>query len=280
MKTNLVAVLLVLITFCDHIQAQTTPAVDADSIADALSKVREVKVESYHRYLREASLIFPPACKGPFDDVNAAIEKLACPIVESWDNGDIMHRYYLAQKKIVSFDNGGSLDAYIHLSARNQDRSQRTFRPGNVFEVAIMLADEINADYEDVIKQGRYPEGSVLDVVMHAEEVRKEGSRWPILKKVLVNYGTALVRPPIGSYRGFDVSVEFTASNEQNIGGKKVYLFVASGLDPPKDGKRESRRVKPQDILGPARGFGANEWWHGTPDEVEANQKKYLKAQR
>ncbi|MEQ8789102.1 MAG: hypothetical protein RIC55_22510 [Pirellulaceae bacterium] len=245
---------------------------DSRAVSDALTSVRKLEPKSYHRFLRDAARILPPQCVGqPWSDVTTAIEGQMCPLVYSRDNGDLLQRYYLAEGQAISFRNGRTLDAYVWLSGKNADL-RRPSRPETVFEASIMLADEINADYEELIKQERYPRGSVLDVVLRSPEVEREGSRWPTVKRVLVKYGSIITR--YGVSHGFSVIVELTASREHDIGEKRMYFFVRSDLDPKGDDKDIAAGSASTDTLGAVQGFGGNEWWRSTADE-----KKYLKVQ-
>jgi len=267
---------------CSLVYAQNAPdkpPAEPKALSEALTKVRQLKAKSYHYFLRDAAQILPPVCVGqPWSDVTTVIEKQMCPMIDSRDNGEHLQRYYLAQKQAVSFPNGRTLDAYVWLSGRNADGFQRPSRPEKVFQANIMLADEINADYEDLVKQHRYPRGSILDVVLRSPEVQREGLRWPIVKRVLVNYGSSIGRSGIS--RGFDVTVQFTASLENEIGEKRMYFFVSSGLAPIRDDRDRADGVASTDTLGDVYGYGGNEWWRGEAADVKANQKKYLKSKR
>ena len=82
---------------------------------------------------------------------------------------------------------------------------------------------------------------------------------------------------------GFHVVVEFTASLEERIAGKREFFTVTSGLDPLQSryGKKKfSPGFKSQDTLGGVTGRGASEWWHGDQETIESNKRKYLKRQK
>ncbi len=237
-------------------------AADRRAVSEALTKVRELKTASYHEFLRKASQIFPPVCVGrDWSHVSTLIEKQMCPIVESWDGGK--RRYYLLKKRAFSFDNGHSLDAYIWLSANNFVSSEGQARSLRVFEADIVLGATINISYTELMKQQRFPRNSVLDVVLRSKEVKREGKRRPFVKNVFVNYGSILERWIGVKVSGFDVTVEFAASREDDAGGKRMYFFVRSGLDPvvPQDDKDvASKDFAPKDTLGEVVGYGSNEW--------------------
>ena len=283
MKTNrFLATVLIMSACCSRVHGQATPdkpTTDPKSVSEALTKVRELKATSYHHFLREAARIFPQVCVGrDWSDVTDLIDKQMCPIVESWDKG--RRRYYRVQKQAFSFENGHSLDAYIWLSADNTIPRKFQARSLRVLVADIVLVANVNAPYEELIAQHRFPRDSVLDVVLRSKEVKREGSRWPLVKNIFVNYGSIIER--WGSASGFEVTVEFAASLEKDIGGKRMCCFVRSGLDPVKLwGVKDALLdgFKPKDTLGDVMGYGGTEWWHGEAEVAEANQKKYLKSQ-
>lgn len=263
------ALLLAIGAFFGPVYGQIAPDKQTpvpEGVSEALTKVRNLKAKSYHHFLREASLIFSPVCVGqPWDAVTTAIDKQMCPVVHFRHKGDTLQRYYLAREKAVSFPNGRSLDAYVWL-LRSADR------PDKVSQARIVLADAINAKYEHVVKQGRYPRNSVLDVVLRSNDIKREGERWPLVNYVFVHYDSRIGRT--GVDYGFDVTVEFTVSVEKAIGKKRMDFFVRSGLGPAYDSLPDG--FEPKDTLGEVNGYGGNQWWHGTPDAVKANKEKYL----
>jgi len=250
------------------------PTAESTSVSDALASVRQLKAKSYHILLRDAAQIFPPTCVGkPWADVTSAVEGRMCPLIETRDNGDHLQHFYLAEQRAVSFPNGRSFDAYVWLSGKNADGHGRPSRPEKVSQAKILLVDNTNADYEVLIKQDRYPRGTILDAVLRSPEVRQEGLRWPILKRVLVHYGPYISR--YGVSHGFHVTVQFTASLEEEIGEKRMYFFAGSGLAPGGDDVDGADGDASQDTLSDVFGGGANEWWRGT-----ANKEEYLKPER
>lgn len=257
-------------------------------LTDVLRKVRNVKSDSYHRFLRKISLLVPPRCVGQqWNTVTKIMEQHRFPVVESWDNGDAAHCYYLVKKKAFQFSNGHSLDLHILLtvllSAENADRPNLPARPGKIYAADTALVADINAPYADLVAQERYPKGSILDTVLRLDKVKAVGSTWPLLKKVYVHYGYLFDRWVEHSPSGFHVTVEFSASINEKVGGKKMYFFVPSGLDPLRSPNSQEELLDgftAKDTLGGIRSGGGNEWWYGAPDVVEANQKKYLKNRK
>jgi hypothetical protein len=262
---QLVATLLIVGIYGSRVPAQTTsgkPTADHQDIANALSNVRALKTKSYHHFLREAAKILPPTCVGrDWSNITSLLAQRECPLVESWNNGN--RRYHLVQKDVFSFPRGQSLDAFLWLSSDSDIPARFQADSRRVFEANIVLAANFNVAYQDLIDRDPFPRGSVLDVVLRSQDVQREGSRWPLVKTVFVQYGTSIYRG--GSVSGFDVTVELTASAEKKIGSKKMDFFVRSGLDP-------------RDSLGEIAGQGGNEWWHGDAAVIEANKRKYLNA--
>lgn len=82
----------------------------------------------------------------------------------------------------------------------------------------------------------------------------------------------------IGSGEDAHELIAGTVSLDEEIGSKRNRYTIASGLDPLVfRGELPAEDFTPRDKLGGVSGGGGNEWWHGTPDVVEANQAKYLK---
>lgn len=181
---------------------------------DALHKVLTLKGDSYHVFLREASLVVPPTLKGrSWSQVQKLMKKHAFVAVEGWDNGDYIHSYHLLRGKFVTFASGHSLDLYLLLSGRSRRRT--------VSSADVALVASINAPYPEVVVGRRYPEGSVLDAILRYETVKEAGDEWPLLKNVYVHYGYVFDRWRKHNPSGFHVTVEFTASIIEEIGGKE-----------------------------------------------------------
>lgn len=262
---------------------KATIVASPEELDDALVKVRDLKSDSYHHFLREASLLLPPRFVGQqWSTVTNVMEKHQFPIVESWENGDASHCYYLVKKNAFQFPNGHSLDLHVLFSAWNADRPNLPARPGKIWAANAAFVADINAPYADLVAQDRYPKGSILDVVLRSDKVKDVGSAWPLLKKVFVHYGYISDRWVEHSPSGFHITIEFTASLDEKVAGKKMYFSVPSGLDPLRsfDGKELLDGFTSQDTLGEIRFVGSNGWWHGEPDVVGANKKKYLKNRK
>jgi len=243
--------------------------VPMQEVDDTLEKLLSLQADSYQALLREASHLVPPVLRGQeWADVQNLMHEHAFTVVEAWENGDAVHSYHLLKSKAVWFPNGYSLDLYLLLSAPNLNRPRTPSRTGRLYAANVALVADINAPYSLVIGQKRYPEGSVLDVILSSEQVREAGAVWPLLKKLYVNYEPYVGlgdEVEVGS-DGFLVSGEFTASAKEKIGGKKMYFYVASGLG-----------YRSQDPFPGIREGGSSEWWDGDEETVERNKQKYLK---
>ncbi len=278
--TSVLAAGLLLQASCNIVFSQE-PSDDATvaALPSAITSIRKLNTNSHHTFLHDAAQMFRPACVGrSWTDVTHAIEKQNCPIIESHDNGDRLKRSYLVRKAAFSFPNGRTLDAYARIAGRNTDGGRKPSRPDKVSQADILLVDENRVSYEIVVEQDRYPSDSVLDVVLKSPEVQREGLRWPIMKRILVNHGAIITRT--GAARGFEVEVEFTASLEEKIGGKRMYFFVRNEPSATNDGDVDIDDGESNNELGEVQGYGANEWWHGTPDVVAMNKTKYMSDQR
>jgi hypothetical protein len=251
-----------------------------EELDDALMKVVDLHSDSYHSFLRDASLLMNPRFVGqPWDTAMSVLEKHQFPVVKSWENGAAIHRYFLLKKDAFQFSNGQSLDLYLLASAWNTDPPKEPVRPGKLFAAHAALVAAVEVPYREMIAQERFPPGSVLDVVLRSDKVAGDGARWPLVKEVYVYYQYLFDRWVDYSPSGFEVRVEFAASLEKEIAGKTLSFKVPSGFDPLRsfDDKVEpSIGFTPQDTLGKISEAGGDEWWQGEPGEIEVNQRKYL----
>lgn len=252
---------------------EAEPNRTSEEMSEAIQKVLKLKADSYHVYLREASLIVPPILKGQsWADAKKVMGKHGFAIVKQRHLGQEVH--YLAKKDAVILPSGHSLDLQLHLTALNNDR------PGQVDAADAVLVSEIAAPLSLVLSDQWYPEGSVLDAIVTSESVRKDGAVWPVLSRISLHYGIMSNRWLEYNRKGFNVTVEFLASNNENIAGKRTYFYVESGLDPLQswDGKKKLLDgFTSQDTIELIREGGGNEWWHGEPETIRANKRKYLK---
>lgn len=251
--------------------APAKPATSVDSLDDTLAKLYQIPTDSYHRFLRSASLLVPRVCVGKdWTKVTRFLDMNESPSMEAWENGSTIHNYYLLRRNAIEFSDNHSLDLWLLLSASPSRK---------IYAGDVALVSNLNAKYSDVIESAPYPRDSVLDRVLRANDVKEVGKSWPILKRVLVQYGHLQNRWMEYNPSGFHVTVEFCASLTDEIAGKRMYFYVPSGLDPLKSFSGEimpNSEFTESDTLGGVESGGGNEWWHGEPDVVDANKKKYL----
>lgn len=266
------------------IQAPNSRKSSAPVDSDPFEKLAGLRTDSYHVFLREASLLVPPALMGQnWSDVQELMKIHQFPVFESWDNGDAVHGYHLIKKKYIVFPRGHVLDLCLLLSANNLDRGHLPARAGKIYRADVALVAECNAPYAQVLKEGRFPQGTVLDAVLASATVKIAGEEWPLLKRVYVYYGYILNHHLEHNPSGFSADVEFTASLTEKIAGKTMYFAVPSQLDPLQSPGGKSKPLedfKPEDTLGGVNPKGSNEWWQGEPQVVEANQRKYLRKKK
>src|SRR5262249_11612080 len=140
--------------------------------------------------LREGSLLVPPRLVGrAWAEVQAVLRSRRLAVIESWENGDAVHSYHLARKKAFSLPSGHSLDLVLLLSAPNQNRGRQPARPGRLHRADVALVADINVPYATVVSEKRYPEGTILGLILSEETVKAVGAVWPVLKRVVVYYG-------------------------------------------------------------------------------------------
>jgi hypothetical protein len=264
-------------------QAPDFMKISAPGDSDPFEKLVAIKTDSYHVFLREASLLVPPQLKErSWSDVQELMKAHQFPIIKSWDNGDAVHSYHVIKKKFVVFPKGHVLDLCLLLSASNLDRGHLPARPGTINRADVALVAEFDEPHAGVVKQGRFPQGTVLAAVLASATVKQAGEVWPILKRIYVYYGYISNHHLEHNPSGFFADLEFVASLTEEIAGKTMYFSVASGLDPlqsPEGQNQQLEGFKPQDTLWGVSPLGSNEWWQGEPKVVEGNRRKYLKKQ-
>ena len=278
--------LIILFLFLPSFQAEATELKNKLStpleLSNALDKVVKLNADSYQVLLREASLLIQPVFQGQdWTEVQTVLQKQHLTVIDSWENGDFVHRHYLLKSKAFKFSNGHSLDMCLLISVPNgNSHSVRPALAGKVTSADVALVADINAPYPQVMAKSGFPKGSVLDLILSSEDTKKVGKIWPLLKKISVHYG--IYRDMYQTYNpsGFHVCVAFTASTKEKIADKMIYFFVMSGLDPLRSSNRGgiSQGFQPQDTLGEIREDSVNELWYGNSATVQSNKSKYLKA--
>ncbi len=250
--------------------------------ADSLQKVLNLKADSYHVLLREASLLLPPALVGQeWAAVQELMRQNSFAAAEAWENGAAVHSYHLLRRRAFTFPNGHSLDLYLLLSSPNRDHPREPVRPGKFCKADVALVADLNAPAPQLIGEKRYPKGPVLDVILGSEKVREAGEVWPLLRRVYVHYGYIGNRWVEHNPSGFHVSVEFAASAAEEDPDKRMFFHVASGLDPLQswDGKEKILEgFKPRDTLGGIEEAFSIERWPGEKDVVAARTRAYLRS--
>jgi hypothetical protein len=248
---------------------------------DAIDRVLRLKSGSYHTLLREASRLVPPALLGmTWVEVQRVMQEQSLMIVKEWQGNNGPLAYYILKRGAFVFSNGFSLDLYVLLGAVNEGRHQYGPCLGKLYQADVALVGDINAPYAQVVAEERFPKGSVLEVALSCEEVRKTSEVWPILGKVCVYYGYLADRWLEFNPSGFRVDIEFTASAQGEIGGREMIFTVVSGLDPLRssDGTWEILNgFKSEDTLHQMRVFDGLEWGH--PERISANNRKYLRSE-
>ena len=66
------------------------------------------------------------------------------------------------------------MDLLLLLSAKNLDNPNMPVVPGKVDHADVALIANIDKPYEVVIAENRYPKGSVLDLVLSSETVKRK----------------------------------------------------------------------------------------------------------
>jgi len=267
-KTRFLVPFLYIGALFTPVHSQTVEEDSAETVVvAAIKSVRGLEIESYHRFLREATLIVSTTCNHkPWMEVERALDQQLCPLIASRqiDNppdvtGKTLDRQYLAQENAVKLPNEQSLNAYIAISVRYDDGLGRDRSPGNTFHARVLLVDQLHAKTTDV-KEDRYPKDTVLDLILKSDEIKREMKRWPYIKTIYLGYEPIVTRH--GVYYGFDATVEFAESLDSANEGKRLYFTVPSGLGPAygviPDGFDQ------QDSLGNIQAYGSNEWGRKT----------------
>lgn len=245
---------LLIIGLCfDCVACQSTETDSNEkTVVEAIKHVRSLPVDSVHVFLREATLAVSSACNHKsWGEVTTAIDKQMCPVVFSRKYNNTLDQHYLVRSSAVALPNGQSLDAYISIS-RKEDSKGPTAK---AFHGRVVLFDEINAKSK-AVKKNRYPKDTVLDIILRSDEITREMKRWSYMKSVYLSYEPIIRRE--GVYYGFAATVEFAESLDKNIGGKRLYFLVSSGLGPAYDKIPDG--FDQRDTLGGLETNGSSEW--------------------
>lgn len=265
-------------------ESKTQLKMEANQILlkDAIAKLRDLDIKSYHSFLRESSRLLPPQCiEKPWSEINGHLVEMGLPTMESWENGSAIHRYYRLKSDAVTFPGCRSTDVWLLLSARNSDEPNYPVKPGAVYKADVAIVSTIDTAYQQLIDAKPYPADSVLDTVLRSDEVRRVGATWPIIHRVYLHYGYIANRWSEHNPNGFHLNIEFVASLREEIAGKRINFFVPSGLDRMRThlGKElADPTFVASDTIGEVQSGGGNEWWHGESHVIETNRKKYLNS--
>ncbi len=253
------------------------------ALLKAVDDLRQLKTPSYHVFLREAYLRVPPLLKGQrWSDLEPLFGKAGWPLVEKWENGDVINTRYLLKKDAFHLAQGQSLDMQLFLSIAQAKPTSLRAQPGSVVVACVVLArEDINVPYEQFMEHESYPKGTVLDVVLRKPETEEKGRTWPLLKAIRVHYGLLDYISAEAWASGFHTEVEFSASATESVGGESLLCYIESGLDPLRtgSGKVLSEHFVSRDTLGDVWCGAGNSWWQGNPGTIEANKRKYLRGQ-
>ena len=127
-------------------------------MSEAIEKVLKLKTDSYHVFLREASLLAPPLLKGQdWSDIQKLMAKHGFTVVKAWENGDAVHSHHLAKRNAVVFPSGYSLDLQFQLSARNLDRGRFPAMAGKLYAADVVLVSRIAAPMQRSCKTEGIP---------------------------------------------------------------------------------------------------------------------------
>jgi hypothetical protein len=233
-------------------------------VQHAFQQLVDLKTDSYHTLLREASLLVPPVLKDR--DRNAAekfMRTLGFSLEEKWNNGIVDQSDYLIKRNAVPCGKNHSLDLHFVFATWINKNTHELAPPRTLDWADLALVDDIDRPYRQVIDESRYATGSVLDVILRCASIQKEGERWSSLKRMRVHYGPIFVKWLDTMPSGFSVEVEFRNSVNENDGYKRMRFYVVSGLDPWRSlgGKLDDKQAdfKPSDTLGEMIEGGSSE---------------------
>ena len=139
-----------------------------------------------------------------------------------------MDRRFIATTKLknntFTFPGCDSTELWILLSAMNSDRPNYPVKPGAVFAADVAIVSTINTSYQKLIDAKPFPTDSVLDIVLKTDDVKSVGAIWPIVHRIYVHYGYIANRWSENNPNGFHITVEFVASRDSEIAGKRNYF--------------------------------------------------------
>lgn len=236
-----------------------------DSITSDLDLVIRRYGNSYHELIRAASLVVVPRCKDKsWLAVTTAFAKQGFTITEEVNKGDTNFRHYLAKMNAYRAPGGQGHDLVITIAAKNRDGSQELLvHQRKVRQASCPLVVTIEKPFANAEPERWCPKGSVLEAVFAHPQTRAACTEWPIVRRVFVSYGLLYNRWQEWHPSGFQITVEFVASRNKEVGGATMYFTAKSRLDPLKtlDGKAlHTDRFLPQDFLGLVETAGGWEW--------------------
>jgi hypothetical protein len=228
-----------------------------DSISDVLERTRIRNADSYHQLLKQATDAVRGSCVGKeWTDVAKSFERQkigpADPNHHQWGT-----TYRCVVKKGAIKAGGHPLDLIIELDTTLvTSKTEPTRQVIQRAKAGLSMAPKV--PIEELARAKPFAEGTLLDRFLN--EVRAEGSPYPILQELRVEYDRIHERREEIVLSGFHLMAEFVTKDGR--AGKRVFFTVESGLDPPqtRDGAVPAERFVPKDTLGEFRSRGGSEW--------------------
>ncbi len=249
-------------------------------IADKLARLPQ---ESVHQWLRDSTQLatedFGPI---PFVEAEAEAKAKGWELVDGWQNGTAILRRYRITETTFWFGDVPA-DAYLFYSSRNRKEGSCPFIATDVCSIEVGLNFNFGRPYQDVLAEAAPSKPTVIEHVLNLDEVRRQGLRWPFLRRMRVHYGLRFQFSSDQDHHpsGFFVETEFTANLDRPVGYCHVEAFVESKLDPWRDlaGNALETGYIPQDELSETRARIGTEGWHCTsPEEAAELKRTYLNS--
>ena len=210
------------------------PSGGLNTLRSDLRQVIREERDSYHLLLWRAMHLVGDACDNqPWPKVAHALRKQNFVLLRNVDGQHGRYSRYLVQRAVFQSRNGAKFDMFLEF---NTHRDISTNQP-TVEVVAAVYATtdaKVELPFSQFAARQPFPEGTVLQRLLEAKEVRESAEKYPILKDLEVCYRSIWFHSTVPSHRycGFYVRPTFVLEAGKECPGMSLSLAAESGLDP------------------------------------------------
>ncbi len=252
-------------------------------LKEIAEKVASIPQKSLHHWLRDSSRLAADGFRPiPFVEAEAESAAQGWELLDGWQNGTAVLRRYRITQTFFRFCDVAAV-AYVFYSSRNRKDGSSPFIPTSVCSIEFGLIFDFGRPYSEILAQAVLFEPTVIEHVLNLDELRREGLRWPYLRRLRVHHGFRFQISSDEEHHpsGFFVETEFAATLDRPVGYCHVETFVESKLDPWRDpaGNAIEAEYVSQDEFGESRSHIGTEGWHcASPEEAAVLKRAYLKS--